>query len=142
MADLAGFYTGDGETGPWGDLLEMIACGHPAWHQDAACKEHPECDFFAEDEAGVEAAQAICRTGCLAAQDCLAWAMASPVSLAGIWAGTTPADRAQLRMITSATGNKRRPRQLFVPRPALTRETDNDGRILPRRGHSVVTNDL
>jgi hypothetical protein len=133
MADLAHHYCGDGEIGDMGELLDLVATGHPAWHKDAACREHPELDWFAEDPDAVQAAIDVCRGDCLARLECYAFAMASPVSLAGVWAGTTPEDRAQLRLLTSPAGNMRqRPRQLMAWRPAAARETTDEGRIIPR----------
>jgi hypothetical protein len=134
MADLLRHYNGDGEIGDMGELLELIAFGHPAWHADAACREHPELDWFAEDPDGIEAAIDVCRTDCLARFECYSSAMAGPVSLVGVWAGTTPADRAQLRLLTSPGENMRqRPRQLYVRPPTVPRETGDDGRIVPRQ---------
>jgi hypothetical protein len=116
-----------------GELLDLVAYGHPAWHADAVCPEHPELDWFADEKAGVDAAVDVCRSSCLARLECYAFAMASSSSLVGVWVGTTPEDRAQLRPMTSPAGNmRRRPRQLIPWRPPIPRETGDNGRIIPR----------
>ncbi len=76
---------------PASALLDMIA--RPAWHGDAACKEHPELAWFphrGEALASVQAV-AVCRE-CLVRSECLAVAMADP-TLQGIWGGSTEAQR-------------------------------------------------
>ena len=74
----------------------MISQGRLAWHWDAACKEHPEVNWFPEKGDGHRPAQRIC-DGCLVAPNCYKWAMEQGPGLEGIWAGTTPTQRRRLR---------------------------------------------
>jgi WhiB family redox-sensing transcriptional regulator len=91
MPDLArpGLTVGD-ELGDVGALLELLT-SRPAWHADAACKEHAEVSWFpARGETG-EAAKAICAS-CLVAEECRAWA-AGQDRLVGIWGGLSGHER-------------------------------------------------
>jgi WhiB family redox-sensing transcriptional regulator len=74
----------------------------PAWHADAACREHPTELFFPErgDNATGDAARAVC-AGCLVHDECRAFALADS-SLRGIWGGLTGLDRRLLRRRTAA----------------------------------------
>ena len=70
----------------------------PAWMDDAACLEHPEVQFVPlnpSTEQNAHEARAICAR-CLCRDECLAYALADP-TLLGIWAGTTTAERRQMR---------------------------------------------
>ncbi|MFT3854792.1 MAG: WhiB family transcriptional regulator [Ilumatobacteraceae bacterium] len=75
-------------------LAELLATLHPpAWHADAACREHPELTWFPArgGAADVAAAVAICDT-CLVRDECLADADQRHERL-GIWGGTTARQR-------------------------------------------------
>jgi WhiB family redox-sensing transcriptional regulator len=67
----------------------------PAWHADAACKEHPEVAFFPPLGETAEAARAVC-AGCLVRVECLAAALEEPLTQ-GVWGGTTVAERKAMR---------------------------------------------
>jgi WhiB family transcriptional regulator, redox-sensing transcriptional regulator len=90
-----GFITG---TAPWSsdpvDLAEIIH--PPAWHADAACREHPDVSFFPKLGEDVRPAKRVCHT-CLVAADCRAWALAQGVTLVGVWGGTTQRERRMIR---------------------------------------------
>ena len=82
-------------------LVDLVAM-RPAWMADAACLEHPEVEFvprLGRSEANADAARAIC-AGCLCRADCLGYALADE-SLLGIWAGTTTAERRELRRMAA-----------------------------------------
>ena len=83
------------ERTPVEELLELAAW-RPEWHADAACREHPEINFFPERGESTVRAKAVCRS-CLVAGECRNWAMAQGPTLAGIWAGTTDRERRRLR---------------------------------------------
>lgn len=80
------------------ELLGLMA--PPAWHADAACREHPELTWvprFAgpSREADLASAKAVCAR-CLVREECLATALAD-TTLVGVWGGTTPVERRALR---------------------------------------------
>jgi len=54
--------------------------------------------FFPDrgDNAGVEAARGVCRSGCPAFDGCLEYVLARP-GLLGVWAATTPDERGAIR---------------------------------------------
>jgi WhiB family redox-sensing transcriptional regulator len=68
-------------------FLALIA--RPAWHADAACKEHPEVDFFPGRGQDVRLAQLVC-AGCLVRDECTA---AGADELHGIWGGLSGKQR-------------------------------------------------
>lgn len=78
---------------PASELLELLS-ERPTWHADAACKEHPEVDFFLEhDDANVAAARAVC-DACLVKDECGQYAATFPPrDQFGIWAGLRIIDR-------------------------------------------------
>lgn len=63
----------------------------PAWHADAACREHPGVNFFVEHGESPGPAKAIC-AGCLVAPECLAYALRHDEDH-GVWRGTSPTAR-------------------------------------------------
>lgn len=75
-------------------LLELVA--RPAWHADAACREHPEVDWFPASGGSLAAAKAVC-SACLVADECLAWALSLDEDVDGVWAGTSKRERRRLR---------------------------------------------
>lgn len=76
-----------------GDLLaELLA--RPAWHDDAACREHPELDFFPAKGVSHEPLRAVC-SGCLVREECLDAALEGNEQ--GVWAGTADKARRALR---------------------------------------------
>jgi WhiB family redox-sensing transcriptional regulator len=64
--------------------------GRPAWMADAACREHPEVNFFPGRGRAAESAKAVCRA-CLVREECLAYALEH--HLVGVWGGTTERER-------------------------------------------------
>ena len=65
--------------------LDGLIPPRPAWMADAACREHPDVNFFPTQGEDVEAAKAVC-AGCLVREECLAYARAERIP-AGIWGG-------------------------------------------------------
>lgn len=63
-----------------------------AWRRDAACAGTGLAGFF-----GGSSTEA--RAMCPVQADCLEYALAQGAELDGLWAGTTPRDRARLRRI-------------------------------------------
>lgn len=82
---------------PWGSdpavMLAELLDHRPDWHRDAACKEHPEVDFFAGTYAALDAAVDVCGR-CLVRSECREAGMDEP---AGVWGGLTPEERRRLR---------------------------------------------
>jgi WhiB family redox-sensing transcriptional regulator len=69
----------------------------PSWRADAACREHPEIEWVpVSSRQNVTAARVVCG-GCLVADECLEWALAQNSNLEGVWAGTTPDQRKEMR---------------------------------------------
>jgi WhiB family transcriptional regulator, redox-sensing transcriptional regulator len=68
-----------------------------SWRQDAACRSLPDSMFFlaGDDFAGMKAAKAVCEQ-CPVQDECLEFAVLTNQSL-GIWGGTTPNERRQIR---------------------------------------------
>lgn len=73
----------------------------PAWHADAACRDHPRLPpaaWFPERGVTVEQLEvvvAVCRD-CLVREECLDYAL-DDRDLVGIWGGTSGRERRQLR---------------------------------------------
>lgn len=74
------------------DILEQLL-RPPAWHADAACKEHPEISFFPAPGRTAEAQQArqVC-AGCLVRTECF-----EAADEHGIWGGTSARERRDAR---------------------------------------------
>ena len=98
MAVLVGRpWDGGGSTiGNLLDVFDLLNRGRPAWHRQAACREHPEGDWFACEGDRCETAKQIC-AGCPVCGACGAWALHQDASLDGTWGGLTQADRRRLR---------------------------------------------
>lgn len=78
------------------DYEELLALlDRPQWHRDAACREHPEVNFFPSRGEDGKAAKALCRA-CLARDACLEAALVDPLT-DGIWGGLTPKERRAIR---------------------------------------------
>jgi WhiB family transcriptional regulator, redox-sensing transcriptional regulator len=99
VADFARpqFY-GD-ELGEVGLLLELL--NRPAWHSEAACRQHPEVDFFPARASAAGPAKAVCAV-CPLRAECREWALAQPRNLDGVWGGLSRQDRAFPRRRISA----------------------------------------
>jgi WhiB family transcriptional regulator, redox-sensing transcriptional regulator len=65
------------------DLHDLIP-PRPAWMVDAACREHPEVDFFPGRGGDARPAQAVCR-GCEVRDICLTYAQEN--GECGVWGG-------------------------------------------------------
>ncbi len=98
----------------------MIPLARPAWHLQAACRDHP-ADWWHADENTVEPApshrtlgtrirqqteraQRICRT-CPVIAHCLLHALDHPER--GVWGGTTERERATMLLLRGPTARKR-----------------------------------
>jgi WhiB family redox-sensing transcriptional regulator len=88
-------WTAADEYGNVAELFELITT-RPAWHRDAACKEHPDVSWFAGSGRAADRAKAICRR-CLVLDDCLAWSLLQGTDLDGIFGGVNRSERAKLR---------------------------------------------
>lgn len=72
------------------DLPPLLGLLHrPAWHADAACKEHPELSWYPERGDDVRPLKAVC-AGCLVRDEC---AEAGAHEMHGIWAGESARNR-------------------------------------------------
>jgi len=67
----------------------------PAWHADAACREHPEIDFFPSRGQSTASAKKVC-AGCLVREECLGAAMHWREKH-GIWGGLSERERRRAR---------------------------------------------
>jgi WhiB family redox-sensing transcriptional regulator len=76
--------------------LELVGYVTPAWHRDAACKEHPELSWFPGRGRDPRAVKRVCES-CLVVDLCRAWALSQPEPLVGIWGGLTEKERRRLR---------------------------------------------
>lgn len=76
----------------WIKLLERL---RPRWHRDAACREHPEVNFFPARGESTGAARGVC-ADCLVRSECLDYAITNDAD--GIWAGTSGGERRAMRV--------------------------------------------
>jgi WhiB family redox-sensing transcriptional regulator len=78
------------------ELLDLLSL--PAWHAEAACREHPGVTWFPERAPGADSsgrkAKAVCRR-CLVVDECRAWA--TEHDQRGIWGGITREQRRALQ---------------------------------------------
>jgi hypothetical protein len=65
----------------------------PAWHRDAACREHPELSWFPHKGDSTKAQRAICAS-CLVRAEC---AEASIGERDGLWGGASIRERRKIR---------------------------------------------
>lgn len=77
------------------DLLEP-----PAWQADAACREHPEIDWFPTACNNIAEAKKVC-AGCLVNDECANWAVSCGTDLQGIWGGRSQRERLRLQRLTA-----------------------------------------
>jgi excisionase family DNA binding protein len=66
-----------------------------SWRVDSVCREHPTQLWFAASSRDIATAKALCGD-CAVQSACLEFALSRP-ELLGIWAATTPSERAVLR---------------------------------------------
>lgn len=83
------------------DLLDLTGfvdqlVDRPAWHADAACREHPDMTWFPGRGDDQQAARDVCE-GCLVRAECETYARAQPAWLEGIWGGTSARQRRRRR---------------------------------------------
>lgn len=81
-------------TGGLAHLLDVLH-RRPAWHADAACKEHPEVTWFPARGERSAPAKAICAT-CLVRAECLTFAADHELAAGeahGIWGGLPAHER-------------------------------------------------
>ena len=94
------YATADGmdrnEPGAAADLLDLLVWGKPAWHADAACREHRELSWFPAKGDDMTAARAVC-SGCLVLCECRSWALAQGAELQGLWGGLSGQERRRRR---------------------------------------------
>src|ERR1700722_18852645 len=62
--------------------LFMLLAWRPAWHGDAACRDHPDVNFFPTPGNAAWAARAVCAM-CRVRRECLAWALEQGPELDG-----------------------------------------------------------
>lgn len=88
---------GNVDRNPLSELLDLIQ-SWPAWHADAACKEHPDLNWFPNRGQDTFVPKAICEH-CLVREECLEEGLALDVDLnyaAGIWGGVGATSRVSL----------------------------------------------
>ena len=78
------------------DPLTAMLADRPAWHRLAACRDHDPALWFPARGDDTRPAKAVCAE-CPVAGPCLDWALDQGPELEGLWAGTSPAARRQLR---------------------------------------------
>lgn len=76
----------------------------PAWHPRAACRGHPEVNFFPSRGEPNDAAKAVC-AGCPVREECLAFAQEERIEH-GMWGGLSTHQRQAQR--AKRTGPARR----------------------------------
>ena len=74
--------------------LHVLGWHRPAWHADAACKEHPELSWFPERGQPVDRQKAIC-AGCHVRVECAAHGLEHHEE--GIWGGISGRGRRVIR---------------------------------------------
>jgi WhiB family redox-sensing transcriptional regulator len=69
----------------------------PAWHQHAACRDVGADAFIIDRGAQYEEGARLLCAGCPVRQQCLQTALEHGDATTGLWGGTTPAERRQMR---------------------------------------------
>lgn len=85
------------------EALAPFARRRPSWWAEAACRDHPEVNFFPEQGQSAAPAKAVC-AGCPARQACLAFANEEHIDF-GVWGGKGVFERKKAR-----AGTRRRPK--------------------------------
>lgn len=67
----------------------------PAWHADAACRDHPELSWFPDRGEDLRPARAVCAS-CLVRSECLSAALEDAYTN-GVWGGTSERERRRMR---------------------------------------------
>lgn len=84
----------------WDDPADFLG-REPDWRDQGACNGHPNPDLWFPEPGTVGAisareAKRIC-AGCVVQQECLHYAMTVKPEPTGVWGGTTPKDRRNMR---------------------------------------------
>lgn len=74
-------------------LAELLGWLRPAFHADAACREHPELSWFPERGESVVEQRRVC-AGCLVSVECR---QAGEAEAFGLWGGASGRDRKTAR---------------------------------------------
>ena len=82
---------------PIEELLDLLA-SRPEWMADAACREHPELDWFPTRGDNVNAVRAVC-AACLVRPECAEYGARERF---GIWGGVSERGRRQRRRSDAA----------------------------------------
>ncbi len=88
-------------------LTALLSFIRPAFHADAACREHPELSWFPERGEPTKAQLAVC-AGCLVRDECR-----EAGELVGIWGGLSGRAR---RAVSGGSGPHVGPRRATVER--------------------------
>jgi Transcription factor WhiB len=72
----------------------------PAWHRDAACREHAEFGWITGPRLSAPAQKRVCGS-CLVEGECLAYALTGP-DVEAVWGGTTEREPKALRVTSAA----------------------------------------
>lgn len=75
--------------------LDELLAQRPAWHADAACRQHPEVNYFPTLGENTAPAKQVC-AGCPVRAECLAEALQDSHTV-GVWGGTSERERRRLR---------------------------------------------
>lgn len=81
------------------ELLALMGWQRPAWHADAACREHPEVNFFPERGEATAPAAEICAS-CLVSTECLTAGLSGHE--VGVWGGTSHRQRKRRAVVVTA----------------------------------------
>jgi WhiB family transcriptional regulator, redox-sensing transcriptional regulator len=76
-------------------VVRLMRQRAPAWHRDAACREHERSLWFPTRGEPTSPAKEVCRR-CLVQTECLRDALEAD-ELVGIWGGTSGNERVKLR---------------------------------------------
>lgn len=85
---------------PWTQLKAMLEYRVGEWIESASCADKDPDLFFPGKHDSAQPAKAVC-AGCPVRQPCADFAAKSPVLLAGVWGGTTEAERRRTDTVTA-----------------------------------------
>jgi len=88
--------TPPGALSPWAARELAATRSTRNWVEGAACAQTDPELFFPEKGKPCVSAKLVCRR-CPVVAACLEWALKSPIRVDGIWGGTTPKERQELR---------------------------------------------
>ena len=87
-------WTDNGRTGA--DVLLDLISRQPAWMRDAACREHPDINWFPHPGETSGPAKEVCGQ-CLVREDCGTFAANLGADVEGVWGGMTQRERRRTR---------------------------------------------